>query len=74
MHGFESTCAFTREAIIFTGGSVVAASDPALGLEGSRPLRPFRLSVLTTERNRDDIKQETFKCLTESFGGDEIDL
>ena len=53
MTGFESTWALTREAIILTGASLVDRSDVALGFEGSRPLRPLRLSVLTTERNRD---------------------
>lgn len=35
---------------MLTGDTVAAASWMTLGLEGSRPLLPFRLSVLTTAR------------------------
>lgn len=48
MLGLESMCALTREAIMLTGDTVAAASWMTLGLEGSRPLLPFKLSVLTT--------------------------
>lgn len=40
--------ALTSEAIMLTGDTVVVTSWTTLGLEGRRPLRPFRLSVLTT--------------------------
>lgn len=48
MLGFESMCALTREAIMLTGDTEGAASWTALGLDGRRPLRPFKLSLLTT--------------------------
>lgn len=48
MLGLESMWALTREAIMLTGDTVAAASWMTLGLEGSRPLLPFKLSVLTT--------------------------
>lgn len=41
-------CALTRDAIMLTGDTEVVTSWTALGLDGRRPLRPFRLSVLTT--------------------------
>lgn len=50
MLGLESMWALTREAIMLTGDTVAAASWMTLGLEGSRPLLPFKLSVLTTAR------------------------
>lgn len=40
--------ALTSEAIMLTGDTVVVTSWATLGLDGRRPLRPFRLSVLTT--------------------------
>lgn len=48
MLGLESMCALTRDAIMLTGDTEVATSWAALGLDGRRPLRPFKLSVLTT--------------------------
>lgn len=42
--GTESMCARTREVMRLTGD----VSGGCLGLEGSRPRRPFRLSVRTT--------------------------
>lgn len=48
MPGFESMCALTSEAIMLTGDTAVVTSWAALGLDGRRPLRPFKLSVLTT--------------------------
>lgn len=48
MLGFESMCALTRDAIMLTGDTEVVTSWTALGLDGRRPLRPFKLSVLTT--------------------------
>ena len=59
MPGFESTCALTREAIILTGASVFETSNVALGFEGSLPLRPLRLSVLTTEKT-ETLKVQNF--------------
>lgn len=50
MPGFESMCALTSEAIMLTGDTVVVMSWTTLGLDGRRPLRPFKLSVLTTRR------------------------
>jgi hypothetical protein len=49
-------CALTREAIILTGDSAEDRSWAAFGLEGRRPLRPFKLSVLTTWREREKYK------------------
>lgn len=44
--------ALTSEAIMLTGDTMVVTSGATLGFEGRRPLRPFRLSVLTTgEKN-----------------------
>lgn len=48
MLGLESMCALTRDAIMLTGDTEVVTSWTALGLDGRRPLRPFKLSVLTT--------------------------
>lgn len=56
MLGFESMCALTRDAIMLTGDTEVVTSWTALGLDGRRPLRPFKLSVLTTvERMAEDV-------------------
>lgn len=41
-------CALTRDAIMLTGDTEVVTSWTALGLDGRRPRRPFKLSVLTT--------------------------
>lgn len=50
MLGFESMCALTSEAIMLTGDMLVVTSCTGLGLDGRRPLRPFKLSVLTTAK------------------------
>lgn len=50
MLGLESMCALTRDAIMLTGDTEVVASWTTLGLDGRRPLRPFKLSVLTTTK------------------------
>lgn len=42
--------ALTSEAIMLTGDTVDVTSGTTLGFDGRRPLRPFRLSVLTTRR------------------------
>lgn len=48
--GFESTCALTRALRrLLTGED---ESGTALGLDGRRPLRPFRPSVLTTAEHK----------------------
>lgn len=52
MPGFESMCALTSEAIMLTGDTVVVTSWTTLGLDGRRPLRPFKLSVLTTRETQ----------------------
>lgn len=49
MQGLESMCALTRDAIMLAGDMEDAvASWTALGLDGRRPRRPFKPSVLTT--------------------------
>lgn len=50
MLGFESMCALTSDAIMLTGDTLVVTSCTGLGLDGRRPLRPFKLSVLTTAK------------------------
>lgn len=44
--GFDSTCALMRALRRVLPGE--DESETAFGLDGRRPLRPFRLSVLTT--------------------------
>ncbi len=48
MEGLESMCALTRAFRRLTGVIETGISCGLLGLEGSRPLRPFKLAVLTT--------------------------
>lgn len=48
MDGLESTWDLTRALMRLTGGEGGEASWGLLGLEGRRPLRPFRLAVRTT--------------------------
>lgn len=48
MPGFELMWALTSDAIKLAGDAVVVTSWMSLGLDGRRPRRPFRLSVLTT--------------------------
>lgn len=50
MPGFESMWALTRDAIMLTGDTEAVASWTTFGFEGRRPLRPLRLSVLTTAK------------------------
>ena len=49
--GFDSTCALMRALRRVPPGE--DESETALGLDGRRPLRPFRLSVLTTAEHEE---------------------
>lgn len=51
--GPESRCALTREVRRLAG----EASGGCLGFEGSRPRRPFRLSVRTTAEKRAGLRK-----------------
>lgn len=51
--GPESRCALTREVRRLAG----EASGGCLGFEGSRPRRPFRLSVRTTVEKRGGLRK-----------------
>lgn len=53
MLGPESRCARTREVSRWAG----EVSGGCLGFEGSRPRRPFRLSVRTTAEKRAGVRQ-----------------
>lgn len=53
MLGPESRCARTREVSRWAG----EVSGGCLGFEGSRPRRPFRLSVRTTTEKRAGVRQ-----------------
>lgn len=48
MEGLESMCALTRAFRRLTGVMETGMSCMLLGLDGRRPLRPFKLAVLTT--------------------------
>lgn len=48
MEGLESTWALTSALMRLTGGEGGEGSWGLLGLDGRRPLLPFRLSVRTT--------------------------
>lgn len=50
MEGLESMCALTSVFRRLTGVIETGISCGLLGLEGSRPLRPFKLAVLTTAK------------------------
>lgn len=49
--GFDSTCALMRALRRAPPGE--DESETALGLDGRRPLRPFRLAVLTTAEHEE---------------------
>lgn len=55
MEGLESTWALTKALIKLTGGEGGEDSCGLLGLEGKRPLRPFKLAVLTTVKKQNTV-------------------